>query len=311
MNIINYIPYIKENQPFKVDSVGIDSENRYIIYEIISDMNTSSVSCPVCSGKVHVYDNYTKSIRDVITHVGMINILRVRIHRYKCLECSHTFSEQPEFIYPGTRITKALAAMVKELLLRDSTITAVSELTGLHWNTVCGIHKHYIENIIDGMERHMKLTDYRPKYLAVDEFAIHKGHTYATTVMDFETGEILWAGRGRAKEDFRKFFMYVKEHNSGLLSEVEAFAMDMNASYNRLVEEYLPDVDIVYDRYHIQAQFGKDVLGSVRIESNVSTIRPVEISEGLFFCEGQLKQIITGLLSFTDEFPQTEQQAAC
>ena len=30
----------------------------------------------------------------------------------------------------------------------------------------------------------------RSRLLAVDEFAIHKGHTYATCVMDLETGEV-------------------------------------------------------------------------------------------------------------------------
>ena len=28
----------------------------------------------------------------------------------------------------------------------------------------------------------------------------------------------------------------------------------------------MPHVDIVYDRYHMQAQFGKDVLGVVRLD---------------------------------------------
>ena len=42
--------------------------------------------------------------------------------------------------------------------------------------------------------------------------------------------------------------------------------MDMNASYNKLVAKYLPQAEIVYDRYHFQAQFGKDVLGVVRLE---------------------------------------------
>ena len=50
------------------------------------------------------------------------------------------------------------------------------------------------------------------------------------------------------------------------LSEVEAVAMDMNASYNALVSEHMPWAEIVYDRYHMQAQFGKDVLGAVRID---------------------------------------------
>ena len=39
----------------------------------------------------------------------------------------------------------------------------------------------------------------------------------------------------------------------------------MNASFNKLVEEYLPHVEIVYDRYHMQAQFGRDVLGAMKI----------------------------------------------
>ena len=64
-------------------------------------------------------------------------------------------------------------------------------------------------------------------------------------------------------DDFRKFF---EEYDMEQLSNVKAFAMDMNASFNRLVEKYMPKTEIVYDRYHMQAQFGKDVLGSVRLE---------------------------------------------
>lgn len=43
--------------------------------------------------------------------------------------------------------------------------------------------------------------------------------------------------------------------------------MDLNASYNALVKEYLPNAEIVYDRYHVQAQFGRDVLGKVRLDA--------------------------------------------
>ena len=52
----------------------------------------------------------------------------------------------------------------------------------------------------------LKKSNYRPRYLAVDEFAIHKGHRYATCVMDLETGFILWAGLGRSMADFEHFF---------------------------------------------------------------------------------------------------------
>ena len=46
----------------------------------------------------------------------------------------------------------------------------------------------------------------KSRILAVDEFAIHKGHSYATCVMDLEQGDILWVGKGRAMKDFEKFF---------------------------------------------------------------------------------------------------------
>ena len=51
------------------------------------------------------------------------------------------------------------------------------------------------------------------------------------------------------------------------LSEVKAVAMDMNASYNTLVRKYLPCAEIVWDRYHVQTQYSRDVLGQVRLEA--------------------------------------------
>ena len=41
--------------------------------------------------------------------------------------------------------------------------------------------------------------------------------------------------------------------------------MNMKASYNALVSEHMPYAEIVYDRYHMQAQFGKDEFGAVRL----------------------------------------------
>lgn len=42
--------------------------------------------------------------------------------------------------------------------------------------------------------------------------------------------------------------------------------MDMNASYNKLVTKHLPKAQIVYDWFHMQSQFGRDVLGAVRLD---------------------------------------------
>ena len=143
------------------------------------------------------------------------------------------------------------------------TIRAVQKLTGIHWDTIRKLQSEMMTETLEARKQKLLADGYHPKYLAVDEFAIHKGHTYATCVMDLQTGEVLWVGSGRSKADFARFF---DEIEPSFLTEVKAIAMDMNASYHLLVEQKMPDTAIVYDRYHMQAQYGKDVLGAVRLQ---------------------------------------------
>lgn len=42
--------------------------------------------------------------------------------------------------------------------------------------------------------------------IAMDEFAIQKGHRYATVVVQPYTKHVLWVGSGRSREDLRPFF---------------------------------------------------------------------------------------------------------
>lgn len=93
---------------------------------------------------------------------------------------------------------------------------------------------------------------------------MRKGYRYGTCVMDFVRGDILWVGKGRTIKDFCRFFERFSA--TDYLSDVKAVAMDMNASYNAWFKKHLPQVEIVYDRYHVQAQFGRDVLGKVRLD---------------------------------------------
>ena len=227
-----------------------------------SNKETEETYCPYCGARAYIKDYYTATLKDMPYRYGIKHTLNLTHHRYKCSCCSHTFTEQLSVQCPGTRITLRNANWIKGLLKNNMSVNAVVNITGVHWHTVRKLHKEYMDKYLSQKEEERKRSGYKPKYLAVDEFAIHKGHTYATCVMDLETGEVIWAGRGRAVEEFRRFF---EDTDMDYLSNVQAVAMDMNAAYNRLVEQYLPQAAIVYDRYHMQAEFGKEVLGSVRL----------------------------------------------
>ena len=220
-----------------------------------SKRNTEEETCPYCGGQVHICGSHSMKLRDMPINPGTRQDIEIAYHRYRCQSCARTFSEEITFKYPETRISTFLRFNIP--------ISTVQKITGVHWDTIKRIQKEIMDEAIADRRRKLLREGYKPKHLAVDEFAIHKGHRYATCVMDLDTGDVLWVGKGRTKADFSIFF---QEMDMDYLSEVEAVAMDMNASYNALVNEHMPWAEIVYDRYHMQAQFGKDVLGAVRLE---------------------------------------------
>lgn len=228
-----------------------------------SDPDAHRFMCEHCNRKMHVCEQRRQMLRDMPLYLGDRLKLEISTYRYRCPDCGSSRTEEIGFQEPGTRITARAAYCIRKMLACQLSVSVISRLTGIHWETIRKIHQETVEEKLAAYEEELMQRNYRPKLLAVDEFSIRKGHRYATCVLDLQTGYILWIGEGRGKEDFRKFF---REYDIEKLSEAEAFAMDMNASYDSLVQEYLPKAQIVYDRFHMQAQYGRDVLGTERLK---------------------------------------------
>lgn len=215
-------------------------------FDFVSTKDTSEITCPFCGSKVHIYDNSTVRLKDMPMFSGVFNSINISIHRYRCTSCNSSFSEELPFKHPGTRITNRLANYIKSFLKHRMSIKDISEITGVHRDTISKIHKAYMKEELNERAEQLELEGYRPKFLAVDEFTIHKGHTYATCVMDLETGEVIWVGKGRAINDFRKFFNDV---SAEYLSEAEAVAAVCYAMKEELTRLFnLTDVQEVVKR---------------------------------------------------------------
>ena len=70
-----------------------------------------------------------------------------------------------------------------------------------------------------------------------------------TIFINLETGEIIHAVEGKSMENITPFILQLKEK----AIQLKAIAMDMNAAYASVVNKYLPDVDVVFDRFHVVA----------------------------------------------------------
>lgn len=240
-------------------------ENGKRILEFKSRQKASDVVCPRCGDVSAVVGHGIRKVKltDIPYIPGCATVYEIHQHRYHCKACGGTFCEGNPFKTPGTMLTKRCATWVFEMLKYQISTASIADFLGISWNTVRKLEQMRMEYILEEHDKQRFEATYRPYYLAVDEFAIRKGHRYATCVMDLVKGDVLWVGKGRTIKDFSKFFEAFAE--SDYLSEVKAVAMDMNASYNTLVRRRLPRAEIVYDRYHVQAQYNRDVLGKVRL----------------------------------------------
>jgi transposase len=145
-------------------------------------------------------------------------------------------------------MTRSFEAYVVQLM-KLGTIKGVSSLLGVSWDMVKDIHKEALKRTYRSIE-YSKLL-----YLGIDEFSLKKGHQYMTTILNLETGQIIYAVEGRDKKAVMPFLRKLarKAHN------LKAIAMDMSGSYASAVKEILPRIDIVFDHFHVTALINKAI----------------------------------------------------
>lgn len=175
--------------------------------------------------------------------------------RADCADCGPTVELLP-WLEKSARVTSRLAESVARLC-RDATVQAAAEFYGLGWDAAKAIDKAYLERTL-GEPDLSNLT-----VLALDEFALKKGHRYATIFVEPTRKQVLWVCRGRGREEIRPFFERLGEAGRRRL---QAVAMDMNGAYEAEVKEQCPQAQIVYDRFHVVAKYGREVIDEVRAQ---------------------------------------------
>ncbi len=210
--------------------------------------------CSGCGRFVRgVHDWVEREVQDLPVF-DMETVLRVWRCRVECPRCGPKLEALP-WLAPYARVTKRLAESVAKLC-RVLPIQHVADHFGLHWHTVKSIDKAHLE-------RELGPPDFTGvELLLIDEFALRKGHRYATVVADAATRRVLWVGRGRSREDVRAFFDLLGPEGC---ARIKAVAMDMSHAFAAEVRLNCPQAEIVYDLFHVVAKYGKEVVDVIRV----------------------------------------------
>lgn len=181
--------------------------------------------------------------------------LDVPIRRVRCPTCG-TCREHIPWLAGRRQLTQAMVSWV-ETLVRLMPVKQVAELLELHWHTVKTIdHQRLARGVQEPDLRQVRR-------LVMDEFALYKGHRYATVAICADTQQVLWIGEGRSRAAVRPFFEWMGE---AVCRQIEAVAMDMNTAMDLEIQQHCPNARVVYDLFHVVAKFGREVIDRVRVD---------------------------------------------
>jgi transposase len=203
---------------------------------------------------VEIHDVADRRVRDlpILDADTWLVLPRARL---RCPRCGPTVEAVPwldRYQRMTTRLAEAIARLAGVLPIKQ-----VASWFRVGWETVKQIDTRALVARLGPLD----LTTVR--VIAIDEFALHRGHRYATVVVEPTTKRVLWVGRGRGREDLRPFFTLLGPEGC---ERLEAVVTDMSPAYVEEVQAQCPHVTIVFDLFHVVAKYAREVVDRVRVD---------------------------------------------
>ena len=211
--------------------------------------------CGRCGRKGTIYDHRAARLW---RHqpLGSLRVwLEYAPRRVDCSSCG-VRTEAVPWAAPGSRFTDDFEQYVA-YLAQVTDKTSVTRIVGVAWRSVDRIVTRVVERhrsrpeCLDGL-----------RWIGIDDFSYRRHHRYMTVVVDHERRRVVWAAEGRGAEPLRRFF---RELGPERRKALEFATVDMLAGYTQALREEVPDVEIVYDRFHVE-RLAHEAVDEVRRE---------------------------------------------
>lgn len=221
--------------------------------------------CPSCHEECKVYDTVERRWRhlDFFQHSCL---LVARCPRVSCRE--HNVLTVPlPWEGTGRGFTALFEALVIEFC-RQMPVLAVARMMRVDDTTLWKILHRHVERALAAVDLS------RVKVVGVDETARARGQRYVTLFAELnEAGRsrVIFATAGRDSGVFQAFVEHLEQHG-GKPEQVKEAAADMSTAFRKGIDEYLPNAEVTFDRFHVMQLATKAV----------DQVRRAEVKENLF-----------------------------
>ncbi len=206
--------------------------------EVISTQTCAP--CPGCgtlSDAVHC--QYQRTVHDVPCG-GRKVVLRLKVREFVCRSAScprKVFAERlPELVQPWARVSNRLLEELKAIGLAASAEVSERLAPRLGMQVKAPTLLRYVRSIAPAPETAVRA-------VGIDDFAIKRGDSYGTILVNLETGKPLDLLPDRTAD---AVLPWLKHHQ-----EIEVVSRDRASAYADAVQRALPHATQVADRYHL------------------------------------------------------------
>jgi transposase len=207
------------------------------------EVSVSSVRRPACHhcGSVSVtgHGRNERLIRDrACAHPC---VLRWSQRRFRCNDCHQTFRECHPAIAGRRRITERFRRRLFERACNEPFTDVASSESVSSYRVLEAFEHHAATELVE------QDVD-PPRVLAIDESAFRKRFRFHTVLSDPERGAVLDLVEGRGKGSV---FGGLVAMSDQVRARIETVVMDCHWPYREAIEEALPHVRIVADKFHV------------------------------------------------------------
>ena len=197
--------------------------------------------CPRCQSVIPKNKTATIMISDLPLSGCSTVYLKFPTAQGHCSVCTHHVTTRPKEVHPSNKATWRLMRSISSWA-RRCPATHVARMYGISDNTVRAYDKAVLKTDLPLV----CFDDIRA--LLIDEKAVRRGHNYVTVVLNADSGELLYMAEGKKKEVIDAFFEKLTQKQR---ENIQAVGIDRAGAYQASVLQYLPNADIVYDRFHL------------------------------------------------------------
>ena len=178
-------------------------------------------------------------------------VIECELRRLRCLDCGVHLEAVP-WARAGAHHTRDFEDVVA-WLAQQMAKSPITRLLRIGWDTVGTIIERVVADRLDRRRLDGLVA------IGVDEISYRRGQRYLTTVVNHESGGIVWAAPGRNAQTLQQFFDLLGDRKQS----IKAVSIDMSGGYQQAINASIPHADICFDPFHV-VRLGQRAVDQVR-----------------------------------------------